>query len=226
MKLSIRDIKILECFASINPSIQFKKGQIQKTVSPTKSILAKAAMDIDFDRDFAIYDLSRFLRVVNLAGKDESEISLFDQFALIQTGSMTTKYYYCAPETIFSINDLKTQDDLVLPNQIMQFVLTSDIYTKLIKAVGVIGVNAIAFVTENGCLYAETHDTERRVHDGVRFKISEDAGSDRKFVFSIDNLKLIAGDYAVTISNGFSSFEGLVGSPTHGLTYWIAMVNK
>lgn len=227
MILTKKDVSILQCFAHINPSIQFKEGTVQKTVSTTKSILAKAELSSPFERDFAIYDLNRFLRVMSLSDADELLVELSDQYATIHSGSgsgrLTTKYYYCAPSTIFSINDLKTQEDLVLPSVSATFTLTADTYKKITKAIGVFGVNSVLISGMDGKLAIETYDINKRVNDGMRLEIGE---TDKKFrcVFSDDNLskKLLETDYTVSISESFSQFQGV----TEKITYWIAPTSE
>ena len=66
MKLSQRTIQILRNYSSINPSVKFEAGTILKTVSPNKTMLAKATLSDTIDSDFAIYDLSRFLGTMSL----------------------------------------------------------------------------------------------------------------------------------------------------------------
>ena len=61
MNLDVKTIQTLKAFSMINPSLLFKPGSVIKTISPSKTILAKATVPDSFDREFAIYDLMRFL---------------------------------------------------------------------------------------------------------------------------------------------------------------------
>ena len=63
MKFSNETVNILKNFSMINPSIAFKKGNALATMSPQKSIMARAMLDDEFPSNGAIYDLSRFLGV-------------------------------------------------------------------------------------------------------------------------------------------------------------------
>ena len=58
MKLSARTLQILKNFATINPSLLFKPGNVLTTISPAKTMQAKARVTEQFDTQFAIYDLS------------------------------------------------------------------------------------------------------------------------------------------------------------------------
>ena len=61
MKIDANTMTILKNFAKINSSILINEGNILKTVSPTKTIVGKAAVSTVFEQKFAIYDLNRFL---------------------------------------------------------------------------------------------------------------------------------------------------------------------
>ena len=61
MKLSRHTLNMLKNFSDINMSIEIKKGNILRTVSVQKNILAQAELEEDFPQDFAIYELNRFL---------------------------------------------------------------------------------------------------------------------------------------------------------------------
>ena len=66
MKLSAKTFNVLKNFSTINPSILIKEGSTLSTISPTKTILAKATVPDVFPCNVAIYDLSRFIRSVSL----------------------------------------------------------------------------------------------------------------------------------------------------------------
>ena len=66
MKLSVDTVNILKNFSLINPSIAFKAGNSLSTMSPQRSVMARADLDDHFPSDGAIYDLSRFLGVISL----------------------------------------------------------------------------------------------------------------------------------------------------------------
>jgi len=63
MKLSTETLSVLKNFASINSGIEFKQGNIIRTMSSGKTVLAKATLKDDFPQDFCVYDLNQFLLV-------------------------------------------------------------------------------------------------------------------------------------------------------------------
>ena len=65
MKLSKETIEVLKNFSGINQSIVVKEGNKLKTVNSLKNILAHATVEEDFPKEFAIYDLTRFLGLIS-----------------------------------------------------------------------------------------------------------------------------------------------------------------
>ena len=51
MKLSESTINVLKSFSVINTGIELKQGNVLKTISPQKSIMAKAELGEDFPGD-------------------------------------------------------------------------------------------------------------------------------------------------------------------------------
>ena len=66
MNLSNDTISILKNFSDINQNILVKPGSKLQTISTLKNILAEANIKESFDQEFAIYDLTEFLRAVEL----------------------------------------------------------------------------------------------------------------------------------------------------------------
>ena len=64
MKLSDETINILKNFSSINQSLLFKQGNVLKTISGLKTIFAEVTIQENFPKEFAIYDLNKFLAKV------------------------------------------------------------------------------------------------------------------------------------------------------------------
>jgi len=61
MKLSESTINVLKNFATINAGMQFKEGSVVRTISKGQNVLGKATVTENFEKDFVIYDLNRFL---------------------------------------------------------------------------------------------------------------------------------------------------------------------
>ena len=71
MKISTNTLNVLKNFAKINPSIVVQEGNVLKTISPSRTIMAKGTVDTTFDKKFAIYNLDRFISTVSLFNDPE-----------------------------------------------------------------------------------------------------------------------------------------------------------
>ena len=101
MKLSDQTLNILKNFAGINNSILVKQGTQLRTISVAKNILAEAAIDEDFPRDFAVYDLNQFLNGLSLHQDPDLDFSP-DSYISIKEGKRRVKYFYADPNVIVS----------------------------------------------------------------------------------------------------------------------------
>ena len=66
MKLTSRTLQVLKNFSTINPSLLFKNGSVITTMSPNKTVMARATVGEVFPQTYAIYDLSRFIGVLSM----------------------------------------------------------------------------------------------------------------------------------------------------------------
>ena len=81
MKLSAKTLQVLKNFSTINPSIMFESGNVLSTISPQKSIMAKAKIDESVETNFGIFDLNRFLGVLSLF--NDPNLSFHENFVKI-----------------------------------------------------------------------------------------------------------------------------------------------
>ena len=66
MKFSERTITILKSFSGINKSVLLKAGNVIKTVTPEKTLVASATIPDQIPSQACVYDLSRFLSILGL----------------------------------------------------------------------------------------------------------------------------------------------------------------
>ena len=100
MKISEKTINILKNFSTINQSILFKSGCALSTISPTSTILAYANVDEEFDSEFAIYDLNRFIAVLSLF--DDPDIEIKEKVAVINQDKKKLTYTFANPSMIIT----------------------------------------------------------------------------------------------------------------------------
>lgn len=200
MRLSDKTIAILKNFATINQSIALKAGSTIRTMSQSKTILASAVIDEEFPQNAAIYDLNRFLSVLSLYKAPEIEFK--DDRFVISEDKRTTKYVYTNPEMIVT----PPEKDIKLPSVDVEIDLKWDDIQSVLKAAGVFGLPEIAFVGTGGKVYLRTLNVSDPSSDTYDVLVGETEDTFR-MIIKVENIKLIPGDYKVSISTkGISEF--------------------
>lgn len=217
MKFEPATIQVLKNFSSINPSMLFKPGNVVSTVSPTKSVLAKARINQKFDRQFAIYDLSRLLSAMSLFENPEIEFS--EKHLTIKNNERVLDYRFADPSTIIVPPD----KDVNLPSEDVSFKLTMTNLQDIQKALSTLGMPEIAVVGDGKKIWLQVTDTKNSQGDSYKI-ILGDVAKKFRLVFKAENLKLIPQDYDVKItSKGLSHFKG---NQVIDVEYWIALEAK
>jgi len=92
MKFSERTLTILKSFSTINKSILMKEGNVLKTITPEKTLVAKATITDSIPSQACIYDLSRFLSILGLY--KDPDVEFHDKYFTIAEGKQRTKYAF------------------------------------------------------------------------------------------------------------------------------------
>ena len=216
MKLSKHTLNMLKNFSDINMSIEIKEGNILRTVSVQKNILAQAELEDSFPQDFAIYELNRFLGAVSLF--DDPEFQFNGKSANIGTNTHSVDYVYCDPSMIVT----PPENNINFPEPEVKFTLTQDALSQVMKASNVLGTPEIA--VEGGPAPADSIrikalDVNNDSTDTFQVVLDEHSGDKFRFVFKTENMKMIPGNYDVEISSKGISHFTLQGQK---LEYWIA----
>lgn len=220
MKLENETIEVLKNFASINPSLMVKQGKIQKTVSLVDSVIAKAKLNQEFDRDFAIYDLSNFISALQMF--DDAEIALDDNAVTISNrdGANIT-YRYAQKEVLIQSKYL---DKDVRPlNSDIKFRLTKDVLNESLKAVSILAMPEVRIKGDGEHIAIEAVD-HKNMNSNLYRKVVADNSAQFEAFFKVDNLKFIPNDYDVTIAPPASAKVNAMAHFSSPLVeYWIAI---
>ena len=128
MKFTPKSLAILKNFYSINQSICFKPGNVIRTVSSSKSILAQAEIDVEIPKEFCIYDLSRFMSSLALFNNPELEIG---EREVVIRGDKSFMNYLCAAKQVILLPPEKDID--VDSNSVCAFTLTNSDLSQVFK---------------------------------------------------------------------------------------------
>lgn len=211
MKLSARTLHLLKNFSTINPSIVLKPGRVVSTISTNKTIMARASVTDEIPSVVAIYNLSRFISTLSLF--EDPDLDFGENSVRISNGNRSVIYHYADPMNILA----PPEKEIKLPSVDAECVITNKDFQNVTKALSVLGLPEIAIVGDGENISLEAIDTKNPSADTYSVVVGQ---SDNVFraIFRSENLKIMDGDYQVSISSkGISQFVGTE------VSYWIAV---
>ena len=213
MKISSDTINILKNFSGINANLVFKPGKELKTLSEAKTIMASASILEDFPVEFGVYDLNEFLSLFSLM--DEPELEFSDKFLTMSDGSQKIKYFY-------SEIDILTQPtkDINMPECEVILDISSSNLDKIRKAAAVLGHSELSFSSQGDSVVASVFNEKDATANTFDIDLGTTSNEIFNYVFSISNLKMLQGDYKVSISSKLISNWRNADNP---LDYFIAL---
>jgi|TARA_Y100000004_G_C8955666_1_gene430674 hypothetical protein len=213
--MSKQTLDLLKNFASINSNILVKPGDTIKTISPVKNIMAVATVPETFDTEFGIWDLNKFLGTVSLF--DSPSFEFGERSVTISgSGGSSVNYYYSEPRLL----TVPTKD-IVMPDPVVSFNLTQDALNEINRASSVMQLPDLVVRSEGTTIVMVALDRQDDTTNSYSVELGElSVESDFEFVFRVENLKLLPGDYRVDVT------DKVVSQFTHtqlDLKYWIAL---
>ena len=216
MKLNQNTIETLKNFAGINTNILIKEGDELSTISTMRNIFARAKVSDSFTNQFGIYDLNEFLSAVS--GFSKPELTLKDKYLTISSeGSKSkVKYYYSDPSVIVS-----PQKEVNMPDADVTFSLTESNYKELLKMAAILKSPDLALIgTKGGDIVLKVCDKKNDTSNSFDITVGQNATADYTFYFKVENMKMLDGDYDVSVSSkSISHFK----NKKLPIEYWIAL---
>lgn len=204
MKFSNETLKILKNFLSINPSIVFKPGKKLSTMSPSKTIMASVDISEEIPQTFGIYDLSKLLGVLSLFS--DPDLELEEKKMVIKEGKKRINYTFTEPSLIVS----PPEKEIKFPEAEVNFRLEEAHLKELRKAQSVLSLPEYAIIGDGKKVYAQAIDSKNPTSDIFSIEVGE-TNDNFKMIILADNLKIVDGDYNVSISSkGLSKFDGSI----------------
>ena len=214
MKFSNDTLNVLKSFTTINKSILLTEGNVIKTITPEKTLIAIAEVSDTLPSQACIYDLSRFLSILSLY--NEPDVEFGDKYFIISEGKRKTKYVYADISMIHT----PPEKEITLPSEDVVVNVSEGDLSSVLKAAGVFQFSEVAFVGDGDKCFLKAIDSGNENADDFGVEIGE-TDDVFKVIIKTDNLKLLPLDYQVTIcSKGISEFKG------KGVTYYVAIDSK
>jgi len=211
MKLSKETVALFKNFAGINSNLLLKNGNKLATISGQKNVMADATVSETFP-DFGIYDLNEFLGAMSLF--EDPELDFQDKYVSIKQGNMNIKFF-AADSSVLTA----PQKAITFPEAEINFNITADKLTMIQKTASVLRSPDVSIVGDGSSITIVVGDKKNATGNSF----SESVGTtDKKFKVNlkVENLKMLPGDYQVSISSKkISRFK----SPNSDLVYYVAV---
>jgi len=212
MKFSGKTIQVLKNFSIINPSIMFEKGNVLSTISPQMTIMAKAKIDEEIEKDFGIFDLNRFLGVLSLF--NDPDLNLHDNYVKISDEKKSVNFIFADPVTMV----VPPKKELKVSDPYATFELSIDALQNVMKAASVLQLPDIAIESNGERLLCKAIDTKNPTNNSFEIDLQPETKK-FKVVIPCNNLKLLNKDYNVSVMKGISRFI----STDNEIEYYIAV---
>ncbi|ADO99418.1 DNA polymerase processivity factor [Synechococcus phage Syn19] len=208
-------IEVLKNFCSINKSIVIKPGNQVATLSINKNILAIAEVEEQFDSQISIYDLGVFIGGLSLFNEPKIDTTQTNFITVSdERGKSKTRYFYADPDVIVQ----PPEKEITLPSVDVEFNLSSNTLSQLQRAASVYALPDLCLYGFNGSLQLCVTDKKNDTSNSYSVEVGETDDNQFCYCFKVENLKLLPGDYKVSISKqNVALFEG------ENIKYYIAL---
>jgi len=210
MKLSKETTALIKNFAGINSNLLLKSGNKLATISAQKNVMADATVSETFP-DFGIYDLNEFLGAMSLF--EDPELDFSEKYVTIKQGNMSIKYFAADASVLTA-----PQKAITFPAAEIEFSVTAAMLNMIHRTASVLRAADVSIVGDGSTITVVVGDKKNTTGNSY----SEPVGStDKTFKVNlkVENLKMIPGDYTVSISSKkISRFKG-----NGELVYYVAV---
>lgn len=215
--LSTHTLQVLKNFAAINPNLEIKPGSKLSTIAEAKNIFANATIEETFESGFGIYDLNEFISVIGLVGSDATlDFKENHVFIKSETSGASARFRYANT----SILTVPTKD-ITMPVSDVELTITEATLAQIRKASAALGHDTLSIKSEDGKLVLSVLDYKDPTANVYNLEAGDAPdGVTFDFQFLISNIKVIGGDYDISISSKLISEWSNAGSEVQ---YFIAL---
>ena len=212
MKISNETRELLKNFSTINSGIKVNAGNKLETISKMKNILAVATVSESFPQGFSVYNLPEFLGATSLF--EDPEYQFNDANLTISDSNSSMNYFYASEGMVTSPEKMIT-----MPDAEISFDISSTLLSDLNKAASVLGVSDLVLEGDGTNISLTVKDKKNTTTNTFSRIVGQSAGV-FTMNFKIENLKVLAGNYTVSVSSkGISNFK----NKDIDLEYFIAL---
>lgn len=219
MKISKETMMVLQNYQSINPSILIQQGNVLRTIDHEKTITSSAIVKETFPKDFAIYDLPNFLKVVKMF--DGADIDFGEDttnHCTIEFAGVgdAVRFMYASPDAVQHV-----KKDITMPQTEINFNLSAVDLSKIVKAAITMELPHILITPDgSGNIIITATSVDNSSSNTFRINVPAELTIDDFYVvieFS-KFVNLMEGDYNVGIST-----KEISHFCNDNIQYWIAL---
>jgi hypothetical protein len=210
MKLSKETVGLIKNFAGINSNLLLKSGNKLATISAQKNVMADAVVTETFP-DFGIYDLNEFLGAMSLF--EDPELTFNDKWVTIEQGGNSIKYFAADASVLTA-----PQKAITFPEAEIEFAMSANMLSMIQRTASVLRASDVSIVGDGSSITVVVGDKKNATGNSYNSAVG---ATDKKFKVNlkVENLKMIPGDYQVSISSKkISRFKG-----AGDLVYYVAV---
>ena len=210
MKLSKETVGLIKNFAGINSNLLLKSGNKLATISAQKNVMADAVVTETFP-DFGIYDLNEFLGAMSLF--EDPELTFNDKWVTIEQGGNSIKYFAAEASVLTA-----PQKAITFPDPEIEFNMSANMLSMIQRTASVLRASDVSIVGDGSTMSVVVGDKKNATGNSYNSTVGS---SDKKFKVNlkVENLKMIPGDYVVSVSSKkISRFKG-----SGDLVYYVAV---
>lgn len=210
MKLSKETVGLIKNFAGINSNLLLKSGNKLATISAQKNVMADAVVTETFP-DFGIYDLNEFLGAMSLF--EDPELTFSEKWVTIEQGGNSIKYFAADASVLTA-----PQKAITFPDAEIEFPMSANMLSMIQRTASVLRASDVSIVGDGSTIAVVVGDKKNATGNSYNSAVG---ATDKKFKVNlkVENLKMIPGDYQVSISSKkISRFKG-----AGDLVYYVAV---
>ena len=212
MKLSKETLAVVKNFAAINSNILLKEGNKLGTISAQKNVMAETSVGESFPKEFGIYDLNEFLGAMSLF--EDPDLDFSDKYVTIKEGTNSIKFFAADASVLVA-----PSKSITFPDSDIDFKLTEKNLQMIQRTASVLRATDVSFVGDGSKLSIVVGDKKNATGNSYVVVVG-DTDKNFKVNLKVENLKMLPGEYDVSVSNKkISRFKSSSGD----LVYYVAV---
>ena len=194
MKISRKTLSIWQTFAQISTNLLVKPGNKILTKNAVGSIQGRAEVEEQFPVQFAIYDLSQLLSLINVS--EDADIEFGEKSMLIKYGNDSEVEYYYADASLIT----QPAENVPQMEKIYTFKMTANDITAINKTASIVSTTLSSVIGGKGKAILTISDPKNSTSHSYK-KVLGPCDQTFTVKMAVDSFKPTADEYTVNITH-------------------------